>query len=154
MQDGIVDQYLGDAITALWNTQLNQQEDHALRAVRAAYAIVQEVHALHQVLDVDLQLHFGIGIHTGHSVLGMVGGANRIEFAALGEAPDVGKFLQENAEPGEIIISSQTWDLVKAHFDAEPIAARKMQAGYENYQTVYRLGALNLASNGANRSPT
>ena len=39
MHDGIVDQYLGDAITALWNTQLNHQDDHALRAVRAAHAI-------------------------------------------------------------------------------------------------------------------
>ena len=152
VHEGIVDQYLGDAITALWNTQLNYQENHALLAVRAACAIWSDVQALHEVLHVDHQLHFGIGIHTGHSVLGMVGGASRIEFAALGEGPDVGKFLQENAEPGEIIISAETYELVKADFEAEPIAARKMRPGYEAFQTIYRVGARMLASNGANRS--
>ena len=152
VHEGIVDQYLGDAITALWNTQLNYQENHALLAVRAACAIWSDVQALHEVLHVDHQLHFGIGIHTGHSVLGMVGGASRIEFAALGEAPDVGKFLQENAEPGEIIISAETYELVKADFEAEPIAARKMRPGYEAFQTIYRVGARMLASNGAKRS--
>ena len=77
-------------------------------------------------------LYFGIGIHTGHSVLGMVGGANRIEFAALGEATDDSKFLQENAEPGEIIISADTFALVKNHCDAEAIPPTKMKAGFEH----------------------
>ena len=152
--DGIVDQYLGDAITALWNTQLNHQEDHALRALGAACAILSEVQALHEILHVDQQLYFGIGIHTGHSVLGMVGGANRIEFAALGEAPDVGKFLQENAEPGEIIISAETYEQVKDQFEAVPIQARKMRPGYEAYQMMYRVAPRLPASNGANRALT
>ncbi len=137
--DGIVDQYLGDAITALWNSQLNQQDDHAARAVQAAQAILDEVRALHEVVDKDHELHFGIGIHTGHSVMGMVGGADRIEFAALGEAPDVGRFLQENAEPGEIVISPTTYELVKDQIEAEALPARKMKAGFEDLDTIYRV---------------
>lgn len=148
-QDGIVDQYLGDAIKALWNSQLNQQDDHALRAVRAAQAIVDEVQALHEVVDKDHELHFGIGIHTGHSVLGMVGGANRIEFAALGEAPDVGKFLQENAEPGEIIISAETYEQVKGHIQAEKMATKKPRAGFEHVDTIYRVLPRSESDNGA-----
>ena len=150
--DGIVDQYLGDAIKALWNTQLNRQADHALRAVQAAQAILAVVRTLHTLVDPDHRLHFGIGIHTGQSVLGLVGGANRVEFAALGEAPDVSKLLQENAEPGEVIISATTYDLVKDHFDATPIAPRKTRPGFEDLQTLYRVDAQDLASNGANRS--
>ena len=146
--DGIVDKYLGDAITALWNTQLNHQADHAIRALWAAKAIMEEVHALHAVVDPDHRLHFGIGIHTGHSVLGMVGGANRIEFAALGEATDDSKFLQENAEPGEIIISADTFALVKNHCDAEAIPPTKMKAGFEHHQVVYRVGEGRLNRNG------
>ncbi len=143
--DGIVDKYLGDAITALWNTQLNHQRDHALRALRAAQKIMKEVYALHEVVDPDHQLHFGIGIHTGLSVLGMVGGANRIEFAALGEATEDSKFLQENAEPGEIIISADTYELVKDHFEADAIAPTKMKAGFEHHEVIYRvaIGGLN-----------
>lgn len=137
--DGIVDKYLGDAITALWNTQMNHQTDHALRALRAAQAIMEEVYALHEVVDPDHQMHFGIGIHTGLSVLGMVGGANRIEFAALGEATEDSKFLQEIAEPGEIIISADTYDLVKDHIEADAIAPGKMKAGFEHHAVIYRV---------------
>ncbi len=147
--DGVVDQYLGDAIRALWNSQLNQQDDHALRAVRAAQAILKAVESLHEVVDEDEALRFCIGIHTAHSVLGMVGGANRIEFAALGEAPDVGKFLQENAEPGEIIISAATYDLVKDHIDAEALPARKSKAGFEHIDTIYRVLPRACSANGA-----
>ncbi len=139
---GIVDKYLGDAITALWNTQLNQRVDHAVLAVQAAQAIMTGVYALHEVLDPEHQLYFGIGIHTGHSVLGMVGGASRIEFAALGEAPDDCKFLQESAEPGEIIISAETFELVQDHFEAEAVSVKLIKPGFEHYrdQVVYRVG--------------
>ena len=137
--DGIVDKYLGDAITALWNTQLNHQADHAERAVRAAQAILAEVLALHEIIDPDHQLYFGIGIHTGHAVLGMVGGANRIEFAALGEATDDCKFLQENAEPGEIIISADTYALVQDLFEVDAIEPNKMKPGFEHHKVIYRV---------------
>ena len=57
----------------------------------------------------------------------------------MGEAPDACKFLQENAEPGEIIISAATYDLVKDHFAAEAVAARQMKPGFEGFETIYRL---------------
>ena len=146
--DGIVDKYLGDAITALWNTQLNHQADHAERAVRAAQAILAEVLALHEIIDPDHQLYFGIGIHTGHAVLGMVGGANRIEFAALGEATDDCKFLQENAEPGEIIISADTYALVQDLFEVDAIEPKKMKPGFEHHKVIYRVRVDRYADNG------
>ncbi len=152
LQDGIVDQYLGDAIKALWNSQLNAQNDHAIRAVRAAQAILEAQRALHAVVDQDHRLHFGIGIHTGPAVLGMVGGANRIEFAALGEAPNVSKFLQENTEAGEIIVSAATYELVRGHFSGRPMSPRKMKAGYEAFETAYLIDVHKPADNGANRS--
>ena len=150
-QDGIVDQYLGDAITAVWNTQLNQQEDHALSAVLAAQAILAQVRALHDVVAPDHRLRFGIGIHTGHSVLGMVGGANRIEFAALGEAPDVCRFLQENAEPDEIIISAATYAAVKDQVDAEALSLPVTKAEFQQHVLAYRVNARVPASAGVKR---
>ena len=131
---------MGDAVTGLWNTTLNEQEGHALLAVQAAKAIIFDLYALHEVLEPDQQLYFGIGIHTGPSVLGMVGGEGRIEFAALGEAMDDCKFLQESAGPAEIIISEYTYSLISEYFEAEPITP-KAKAGYEHYTTVYKVGA-------------
>lgn len=138
--EGIVDKYMGDAVTGLWNTQLNMQEDHARLAVQAAQAIIFDLYALHEVLEPDQQLYFGIGIHTGPAVLGNVGGEGRVEFAALGEAMDDCKFLQESAGPGEIIISEATYKLVEEFFEAEPMAPKKMKPGFEHYTTVYKVG--------------
>ena len=56
-------------------------------------------------------LFYGIGVHTGEAVLGNVGSMGRKEFAALGNATDVCKYLQEQAGPGEVIISEATFDL-------------------------------------------
>ncbi len=137
--DGIVDQYLGDAIKALWNTQLNPQADHAMQALLAAQGIMAAASALHSVLQPDHRLHFGIGIHTGQAVLGMVGGRNRSEYAALGEAANDCKFLQENAEPGEIVISAATYALVAERIRAQPFKPTKMKGGFEQHNVLYRV---------------
>ncbi|MCY4466350.1 MAG: GAF domain-containing protein [Chloroflexi bacterium] len=139
VQDGIVDQYLGDAIKALWNTQLNPQEDHAIRALRAAQGIMAAAQALHIVIQRDHRLHFGIGIHTGQAVLGMVGGTDRSEYAVLGEAANDCRFLQENAEPGEIVISPAMYALVAEQIRAQPFKPTKMKSGFEHYDTLYRV---------------
>jgi adenylate cyclase len=140
LYEGIVDKYMGDAVTGLWNTQLNPQEDHAQRAIQAAHSVMYDLFALHEVLEANEQLYFGIGIHSGPAVLGNVGGEGRVEFAALGEAMDDCKFLQESAGPGEIIISPQTYELIKDFFEAEAIAPKKMKPGFEHYTVIYKLG--------------
>lgn len=119
--EGIVDKYMGDAVTGLFNTQLNPQADHAGRSIQAALQLVLDLHALHEVMPDNERLFYGIGIHTGPAVLGNVGGSNRKEFSALGEATNICKYLQEQAGPGEIIISEQTLSLVEEQFECEPV---------------------------------
>jgi PAS domain S-box-containing protein len=119
--EGIVDKYMGDAVTGLFNTQLNPQKDHPARAVQAALQLVLDLHAQHEVMSDDERLFYGIGIHTGEAVLGNVGGVSRKEFTALGEATDVCKYLQEQAGPGEIIISGKTYEQIKDDFECEAL---------------------------------
>jgi PAS domain S-box-containing protein len=138
LQEGIVDKYLGDCVSGLFNTQLNEQDDHVMRAVRAALAAIYDVEALHQVLPKEQRLNFGIGIHTGMAVLGNMGSANRREFTALGDAMEMSKLLQENAGPGEIMLSTTTYELVQNVFDAEPLTPHKTK-GDPNFTVMYRL---------------
>ncbi len=123
--EGVVDKYMGDAVTGLFNTPLNPQTDHALRAVRAALSMVYDVQALHEILPEEQRLFYGIGIHTGLAVLGNVGSQERREFAAIGDALELSKLLQENAHRGEIMVSADTYELVKAYFDFEPRTPEK-----------------------------
>jgi PAS domain S-box-containing protein len=141
LYEGVVDKYVGDAITGLFNTQLNPQQDHALRAVRAALSMKFDVLALHDVLPPEERLLFGIGIHTGHAVLGNVGSPERREFAAIGDAMELSKLLQENAARGEIMLSDVTYQQVKEYFDCEPLAPSKTK-GRTDFTVMYRVNGV------------
>lgn len=130
--EGIVDKYMGDAVTGLFNTQLNPQDDHPQRAIQAAMQLVMDLHAMHEILPESERLFYGIGIHSGDAVLGNVGGKDRREFSALGEATDICKYLQEQAGPGEIIISEEVYDMVRDTFICEPAEVRRSKNGYEH----------------------
>jgi PAS domain S-box-containing protein len=119
---GIIDKYMGDAVVGLYNTQLNDQEDHALRAVRSGVEICETVQLLHKELPGEQCLLFGVGVHTGMAVLGNVGSPSRKEFTALGEAVTFSKKLQEIALPGEVIISAETYEVVKDYVEAEAVS--------------------------------
>jgi adenylate cyclase len=138
LYDGIIDKYMGDAVVGLFNTQLNPQEDHAVRAVRAALSMAYDVRALHEVLPPEQRLFYGIGVDTGMAMLGNVGSPSRKEFTAIGLPFNFAKLLQENALAGEIIISQNTYDLVKAVFVTEPLEPRKVK-GYGDFRVMYRV---------------
>lgn len=136
--EGLVDKYIGDAVTGLFNTSLNPQADHALRAVQAAINVRTHLNELHLLMPEDQRLFFGIGVHTGMAVLGNVGSEERREFMAMGDAVDTAKFMQENALSGEILLSEATYERVKEHFVCEAIPVRKPQK-YAQITTIYRL---------------
>lgn len=129
LYEGVVEKYLGDAVTGLFNTQLNPQKDHAVRAVSAGLAMLSDLDALHETMPEEQRLFYGIGIHTGMAVLGNVGGNSRKEFGALGEAIEISKILQQNAR-GEVLISRETYEHVRDTFECEPV-----QLENHNYHT-------------------
>jgi adenylate cyclase len=138
LYDGIVDKYMGDAVTGLFNTQFNPQENHAERAVRAAMSMMYDLYALHEVLPEEQRLFYGIGVHTGTAVLGNVGSEDRKEFAALGDAMDLAKLLQENALGGEVLLSQATYELVQDIYFCEAIEPRKTK-DREDFTVMYKV---------------
>lgn len=129
---GIIDKFMGDAIVGLYNTQFNDDENHALNAVRTAYEITQQVHAFHDTLPPPPpginHLSFGIGVHTDLAMLGNVGSPSRKEFTALGKAVSFSKKLEGIAERYEVIISPATYKLVQDDVEVEAIE-RSEKAG-------------------------
>jgi PAS domain S-box-containing protein len=133
LYQGIVDKYMGDAVTGLFNTQLNPQKYHAAFAVDAALALVRDLFEQHKIMPESERLYYGIGIHSGPAVLGNVGGKERQEFAALGEATVICKYLQEQAGPAEVIISEETYQLVKNYYECErQTEVKRYKKGYED----------------------
>jgi len=50
----------------------------------------------------------GIGINTGHAIVGNVGSENRMDFTAIGDSVNVAAKLEQIAKGGEIIIGEKT----------------------------------------------
>ncbi|MDX2162060.1 MAG: adenylate/guanylate cyclase domain-containing protein [bacterium] len=151
--EGIVEKYIGDAVTGIFNSQLNPQADHALRAVRAAMSIIYDVIALHETLPEDQRLFYGIGIHSGSAVLGNVGSPTRREFAAMGDVTEMCKLLQENAQRGEVIISADTYALVSAYFEVEALTPR-VTKGRADFTIMYKVLGRKRRTTGTLRAPT
>ncbi|MEW5720602.1 MAG: adenylate/guanylate cyclase domain-containing protein, partial [Chloroflexota bacterium] len=119
-QEGTLDKFMGDAVMGIFNAPL-AQSDHPLRAVRAALAMRAAVVRLHRRLPKELQLHYGVGIHTGDAVVGNVGTEQQMNYTAIGDAVNLAKRLQEWAGGGQIIMSEQTYARIRQQVTVNPI---------------------------------
>lgn len=105
---GVIDKYMGSEIMALYNSQLNPQENHAEQALSAALKMREAFIELYRQEGIDPQPHYyRIGMHTGVATLGNVGSLNRRDFTAIGDTINLSKRLEENATRGQIIISQE-----------------------------------------------
>jgi len=119
-EQGTIDKFMGDAIMAFFNAPI-PQTDHILRAVRAAKKIRSAIHLLQDELPPEMRLGMGIGVHSGEAVLGLVGTQERLEYTAIGDSVNIAKRLQENAAPGQILISAAAYLHIMESIDASPI---------------------------------
>ncbi len=116
-QEGTVDKFMGDAVMAWFNAPI-PQEDHALRAIRAALGIRDRIRALHASLPPEYHLAFGVGVHYGEALLGLVGTEKRLDYTAIGDSVNTAKRIQENSAANQILISHEVYVQVAAHVEA------------------------------------
>lgn len=112
--NGVIDKYMGTEIMALFNTQLNPQDDHARSALEAALLMREAFVKLYEWHGIDPQPHFfRIGIHSGVATTGNVGSLSRRDFTALGDTINLAHRLLENAAPGQIMVSDACCDYMR-----------------------------------------
>ncbi len=118
--DGVIDKYIGNVIMALFNSQLNPMQDHAVQAVEAALRIRETFTRIYAEQGINPEPHlYHVGIHTGEATLGNVGSVNRRDFTAIGHTINLAKRLEENASDGEVIVSQATRDAIAAQVEGE-----------------------------------
>lgn len=82
-QEGIVIDFQGDALLACWGTPF-PTDDHPLRCVRAARAVVKVVHEMRDLFGVGSALRCGLGLDSGPALSGRVGGRHQTKFGVMG----------------------------------------------------------------------
>ncbi|MFQ5410314.1 MAG: adenylate/guanylate cyclase domain-containing protein, partial [Anaerolineales bacterium] len=112
MHEGTLDKFLGDAVMAVFNAP-EPMADHTMHAVRAALTMRADIHALHEQLEPEFQLDFGVGIHVGEAVVGLVGTDTKFDYTAIGDSVNIAKRLQENSSAGQILLSTTAYEAVE-----------------------------------------
>ncbi len=138
--EGTIDKFLGDAVMAWYNAPI-PQPDHVLRAVLTALDIRQNLPLIQASLPEEAHLSFGVGIHFGEAVLGLVGTEKRVEYTAIGDSVNTAKRIQENCAPGQILISKTAYALVKDQIEVrevEPVIAKGKSQPLEVYEVLGR----------------
>ena len=111
---GDVDKFLGDGVFAHFTGP-----DKALDAIRCAV----EMHRGGAAGSDDPALPalaVGVGIATGEVIVGSVGGANRLDYTAVGAPVNLAARLCAAAEPGETLLNDATFAAVRGLVAAEP----------------------------------
>jgi class 3 adenylate cyclase len=143
-EEGTIDKFMGDAVLAWFNAPILQL-DHTMRAVRAALTLTRAVDVLHEDLAEEFQLSYGVGIHFGEAVLGLVGTQTRLEYTAIGNSVNIAKRLQEQAAHGQILISHAAATRVRDYIELEEITPVPLE-GLEQSVRVYQLLGLSQES--------
>jgi class 3 adenylate cyclase/tetratricopeptide (TPR) repeat protein len=134
---GTVENYVGDAVMAVFGIPV-AHEDDALRAVRAAADMREQVVLLHGELQRErgVELAVRMGVNTGEAVTGDAPGGRSF---TTGDIVNVGARLEQSAQPGEILLGRDTFRLVRHAVEAEPVPAltvKGKQAAVEAFRLI------------------
>jgi class 3 adenylate cyclase len=135
---GAVEKFIGDAVVAVFGVP-RVHEDDSLRAVRAADDLRRDFYRLNTelgpLLEQDLRLR--VGVNTGEVVVGapQAGGS-----FVTGDAVNVAARLEQAAAPGDMLIGTETYALVRDAIDAAPTSLLRVKGKAEPLQAWRLLG--------------
>jgi class 3 adenylate cyclase len=138
---GTVEKFIGDAVMAVFGVP-RVREDDALRAVRAAAEIREQLPVLAE--EVGVALRFRTGVNTGPVFTG------EGENVATGDAVNVAARLEQAARPGDILLGPETMRLVRDAVEAEPVEALTLK-GKSEPLPAFRLVRLDPVAPGVAR---
>lgn len=118
-QEGHVDKFIGDAIMAVF-----RGEYHLDRAIDAALAVRQQINAMPESLDMEgYKPKVSIGIKSGEMISGNIGSASlrRLDYTVIGDTVNTAARLQDAAQPNQILISQNCYEMVKEAFKCKKI---------------------------------
>lgn len=100
MNDGVVYPKSSDSFLAVFGIRSVPPRQSCLAAVRAALGMANATPELGQRVSESFgeQLHFGLALHFGSVVLGLVGHPSQQQVAALGQAPDEAQRFNDSVD--------------------------------------------------------
>ncbi len=139
---GTVQKFAGDAVLAVFGIPL-VHEDDALRAVRAADEISECLPRVAE--EIGVALRFRTGLNTGLVL------TDEGRTLAMGDAVNVAARLEQAAQPGEILLGSETLRLVRDAVEVETLEPLSLKGKSEPVPAFRLLRVDPVASGHARR---
>ncbi len=121
---GTIDKYMGDAIMIFFGDPESKGErEDAIACVTMAIEMRERMKYLRRKWEeegISNALQIRIGINTGHCTVGNFGSENRLDYTIIGGNVNLASRLETGAEPNQILISYETYALIKDKIDCEP----------------------------------
>lgn len=109
---GTIKDQAGDGILILVGAPI-AFDDHAQRAVELARQIRDVGIALsRQWSNQEMQLGVGVGVASGYATVGVIGGASRLEYTAVGPPVNLASRLCSEAAHGQVLVDTRTVELL------------------------------------------
>ena len=141
---GIIKDYSGDGVLVLVGAPV-PYPDHARRAISIAFKIRERVRELlSSWQNLGLELKVGVGLASGYVTVGAIGGAERLEYVAVGSAVNLASRLCERSTDS-ILVDQRAVTLVgndDHSFRFEPLESAELK-GFSHRVKVFELVATN-----------
>jgi class 3 adenylate cyclase len=139
--EGTLEHFAGDGIHVWFNDPV-EQPDHALRAVRMALEMRDDVAGLAAGWGRSgYDLGFGVGIASGFATAGRIGYEGRYDYAAIGNAVIIAARLSGQAAAGQILLSQRAYAAVEEHVVADAVDGLQLK-GVSHPVTAYSVRSL------------
>lgn len=139
--DITIDKFLGDGILAFCNAPL-PRADYASRVVKAALEIREKVMMDRGFYETDWNgpLTLRMGIARGYVNVGFYGSKKYYQsYTAIGPAVNLASRLCSSAEPDQIIMEKDVYDLVSNEVDTESLGKRSLKGFEQGSVQVYEV---------------
>jgi class 3 adenylate cyclase len=118
-----IDKYVGDAIVIFFgDPETRGVREDALACVKMAIAMRERMRELGEVWrasGIENPLQCRIGINTGYCTVGNFGSEDRMDYTIIGGGVNLAARLETSAEPGDILISYETYAHVQGEIHCE-----------------------------------
>mgnify|MGYP003466799634 FL=1 len=145
--EATVDKFMGDAILIFFGDPTTQGvEQDAKTCVEMAMAMRQQMKILRErwIKMGYPALHIRMGVSTGYCHVGNYGAAHRMAYTIVGRDANLAARLQSAADVDEILISDETYQLIKDDFlcaPKQPMELKGIQQPVKTWQVMEKHNA-------------